>query len=135
MNDSPPARRRKKDEAPRGKRVTVRFSTSEYQVVKAGAVASNISVAAYVALRAQEPIRQAQGRDGVSEVQLRATVAEMYALKRILRGATTNLNQLARVANATQEDQPEAVHHARLISERMARLDSVIEMFERWAPS
>jgi len=111
----------------------VRFSDEEYARVRAGAAAmGNLSPAAYLAERATAPLVMPAAGTPLSAPQLRALAAELYALKRILRGASTNLNQLAMVANATGEFPTEAVHHARRIAEQRERLDAFLATVQPW---
>ena len=126
-------RRRQRDsDNPRDKQVLVRLNKAEYVAIAARAAAVGMRLPAYLAERGQEDLAPVQRGTSVSPAQLRALVAELYALKRILRGATTNLNQLTRVANATGEVPAEVRFHIERIARTMPRLEEFLDGLDEW---
>jgi Mobilization protein NikA len=131
MSELPPRRRKR---VPGGGRrteaVLVKLSTAEHEAIQVRAEAARMSVAAYLAERGQEDLAATSASGtGISAVQLASLVAEFYALKRILRGAGNNLNQLTRVANARGSMDPESMWHARRIDAVLPRVEQLCEQF------
>ncbi|MFC7344957.1 plasmid mobilization protein [Saccharopolyspora griseoalba] len=120
------SRRRIRHNGGRRKQIYVRVTEDEHEKLAARAAASGLTVPSYLALAGMQSL--AAGADGPSMTppQARALVAELYAVKRILRGSSTNLNQLTKGANATGEIPPEAWHHAERIARMEQRLDDVL---------
>lgn len=124
------SRRRIRHDGGRQKQIKVLVNEDEREQLAARAAATNLSLPSYLVLAGmQSPASGASG-PSMSLPQVRAWVAELYAIKRILRGSSTNLNQLARAANASGEPQPEAQHHAERIARMEQRLDSLLEAVE-----
>jgi Bacterial mobilisation protein (MobC) len=62
-----------------------------------------------------------------SVLERRALAAELMGVRRLLSGAATNLNQLAKAANSTGHQQPAQVHAAtEAITRYLTRLDTVV---------
>jgi hypothetical protein len=112
------------------------LSDQESEAVQAGAAALGMTVPSFLVARALEPL-QAVAVPGqqIAPTQLRAIVAELYALKRIFRGAATNINQHARAANVTHEVQPEIDHHVRRLGETLPRFEQFVDELKQWLPS
>lgn len=127
------ARRRRKVAGGRERVVKVKLTDDEYAEVAARAAAVGLTVPGYLAVAGQQDI-VATGAGGVSQLQLRALAAELYALKRILRGSGNNLNQLTRTTHATGEFQVEARHHANRIAQTMPRLDELLDGIRELLP-
>jgi hypothetical protein len=72
----------------------------EYVVIAARAAAARISVPRFLA-------EAALAGDVVTATERRALVAELLAARRLAAALGGNLNQLARVANATRQVRPE----------------------------
>lgn len=120
------ARRRERDPAgARRNLIGVKLNDDEHEKVLASAAAVNMQPASYLALRGVQDLAGDSG--AMPPPQLRAWVVELYALKRLLRGATTNLNQLTRVANATEAVPPEAWHHVRYIADMEERVTALLD--------
>jgi hypothetical protein len=128
-------RRRRRDAVARPHLVRVRLSDEEYTRIAGRAEVVGLTVPGYLATRGQEDIGSpARGPAGprMTGAQMRALVAELYALKRILRAAGNNLNQCAKVANATGGTPAEAWHNADLIGRSVPRLERFVESLRGW---
>lgn len=130
MDDAPrPAssqgRRRVRHDGGRSKQVLVKLTEDEHATVAAYAAAAGMSPASYLAVRGQQSI--ASDRSSMSLPQARAWVAELYAIKRIVRGSANNLNQLVKAAHATGEVSEEILHHADRIARMEARVTTLLE--------
>ncbi|MEV4649038.1 hypothetical protein [Saccharopolyspora sp. NPDC049357] len=123
---TPAARRRVRHDGGRKKPIKVLVNDDEYEQLSARAAACGLTVPSYLVLSGMQSL--AAGADGpsMSPAQARALVAELYAVKRILRGSSTNLNQLTKSANATGEIPSEAWRHAERIARMEQRLDDVL---------
>lgn len=129
----PRGRQRARDASRRQHQVLVRLNEDEYERVAAGAAATNLTMATYLARRGQEEIAPVpSGGQRLTEAQMRSLVSELYALKRILSLSGSNLNQVARVANSTGEVRGEVVHYAALIARTLDRLERFVSGLRRW---
>jgi len=128
-NDRQPAARQRSRE--RGRRrdnqVLVKLNDDEYLKIKARAAAAGLTSASYLAVVGTQDVPEAAEGAKLTDVQLRALVAELYAIKRILRGMATNLNQMAAVANATGEIDPSALYNAAKAINTLPRLDAFLD--------
>lgn len=125
-------RRRRNPDDPRDRLVRVRLNNEELANIAGRAAAIGLTVPAYLVLRGQDDVAAPQRGASLSPAQLRALAAELYALKRILRGAGNNLNQLTKVANATGDVPTEAYHHAALIARTLPRLEQFVAGLRTW---
>ncbi len=120
------SRRRSRASGGRDRQIKVRLSEEEHEQVSARARASGLTEASYLALCGMENL-VGSSSSHLSLTQLRAWVAELYALKRILRGSATNLNQLTKLANATDEVPQESWHHGERIARMESRLSELLD--------
>lgn len=132
MNRPGGVRRRSKDDVPRPHMVKVRLSDAELAAIGARAAAVGLTVPGYLAERGAETIVPVTAGQAMPRPQMRAMVAELYALKRILRGAATNLNQCARIANSTGQVPAETWHQAAWITRTMPRFEDFVESLRAW---
>lgn len=89
----PTSSNRRRNRAARTERLEVRLSQEEYDALAERAMKVGLSLAAYMAAAAlDKPLT-------VSE--RRVLGSEVVQAERMLRGVSTNLNQLAEIANAT----------------------------------
>ncbi|WP_406693315.1 hypothetical protein REH65_33325 (plasmid) [Saccharopolyspora sp. ID03-671] len=121
------ARRRVRHEGGRHKQIKVLVNENEYESLAARAAACNLKLPSYLVLSGLQSLATGSGSPSMSPAQVRALVAEVYALKRVIRGSATNLNQLTKSAHATGEIPPEAWHHAARIAGMDERLDAVLD--------
>lgn len=115
----------------------VRYTSEELEAVSARAAAAGWEVSSYVAeaaLRGPVRVEAAPGRGvlafRMSAPERAAWAGELMAVRRIVGATGNNINQLARVANATGE-LPEEVAASLAACERaMARLAALLEALE-----
>lgn len=120
------ARRRVRHEGGRHKQIKVLVNESEHENLAARATACNLKLPSYLVLSGLQSLATGSGSPSLSPAQVRALVAEVYALKRVIRGSANNLNQLTKSAHATGEVPLEAWHHAARIASMDERLDEVL---------
>lgn len=78
---------------------------------------------------------------GFGVLERRALAAELFGVRRLLSGVATNLNQLAKVANATGRVDPRVPATAAAVGRYVGRLDSVVVALDprldaaRWSRS
>lgn len=116
-------RRQAREQGGRDHSVLVRLTTKQFERIAAAAAAAGMSRPAYLAWCGEQPLRSTEPSN---LPQLRAWVAELYALKRILRGSAHNINQAVKAGHVTGELEREAVFHMDRISRMEQRLDALL---------
>lgn len=113
-------RRARQPRLPGGRRHkhTVRLSDAEQEQVAARAIVAGVSVPRLL-------VEAALAGDEQTASERRAMVAEFLAVRRLLLAVSNNVNQLAKVANATGEAPPELAATLHAAARVMTRLDSV----------
>jgi len=86
--------------------------------IAARAAAARISIQRFM-------VEAAVAGDAVTATERRAVVAELLAARRLVAAMGTNLNQLAKVANATRQVRPEVTAAAVAAAQAAGRLDAV----------
>jgi hypothetical protein len=125
--------------------VHVRLTDEELALVEARAIGAGLTTASYLAEIgkaarpavlsnpleptesgevAPEGLLVEQGR-GLGVLERRAFAAELMAVRRILSGVATNLNQLAKVANSTGQAPPQVGATAAAVLRYLPRLEAV----------
>ncbi|WP_051752891.1 plasmid mobilization protein [Streptosporangium amethystogenes] len=117
----PPVRQRR-EPGGRPHKHSVRMSDAEQAIVDARAGQAGVSVPRFL-------VEAGLAGDAASASQLRANAAELLAARRLVAAVGVNLNQLAKVANATGEVPAalEATMHATL--RFLARLDAATALY------
>lgn len=119
-------RRRSRHEGGRDTQIKVRVNAAEKEKIAANAAAAGMTPNSYLALRGQDALAGGEG-SVMSLPQMRAWVAELYALKRITRGSANNLNQLVKAAHVTGEAAEEIRHHAARLANTEQRISELLE--------
>jgi hypothetical protein len=119
------ARRRRRNEEPRVRRIVVRYSDQEMQQVLANAAAVRLAPAAFVGEVSSAPLHPVR-RAGPGAEERAALLVELMGAHRQLRGAATNFNQAMAAFNATGEAPewlPQAAEYVRRVA---ARVDAAV---------
>ncbi len=111
-----PTRRMRKERGGRQHEIKVRLTSSELDELRDRAESAGVSVARLL-------VESTLIGDRQTVSQRRATLAAFMVARRQVSGATTNLNQLARVANSTQRVPVE-------VEEAAARMVRTVEVLE-----
>lgn len=121
-------RRRNAGDGRRQNQVNVRLTDEEFTAVAARAAATRVGVAHYVALRALDaPTRAGSGGGAMDLATMQAWAIQMTNLRRELARVGTNLNQIARLLNATGEVARGAERTLAATEEAMARVGPVAD--------
>ncbi|SDN13446.1 mobilisation protein (MobC) [Lentzea albidocapillata subsp. violacea] len=112
----------------------VKLNDDEYEKISGRAAAAGLTSASFLALLGIQDVPDSAAPAKLTDVQLRALAAELYAIKRILRGAGTNLNQMAATANTTGEIDPTALLHAARAIKTQPRLDALLDEIRQVFP-
>jgi hypothetical protein len=125
-----PRRRQRRLDGGRTEQIGVRLTTEEKQLVESRAAAAGLSAPAWLAAVGTRP---PAGREsgpgwtaGMSVKERAAWGTQLLQVARQLRGATNNLNQMARAANATTmlpDQTPQVVAE---LAAAIARLETVV---------
>lgn len=107
----------------RSHQARVTMSDGEYAVIAARAAAARVSVPRFLA-------EAALAGDAVTASERRALVAELLAARRLAAALGGNLNQLARVANATGQLRPEVTAAAAAAGRAADRLRAAAAAIE-----
>ena len=118
----------------RENQVLVKLDDEEYEKVKSRAAVAGLTSASFLALLGTQDVPEAATAAKLTDVQVRAFAAELYAIKRILRGCGTNLNQMAAVANTTGEIDPTAMLNAARAINALPRLDELLDELRQVMP-
>ncbi|WP_190824837.1 hypothetical protein [Saccharopolyspora pogona] len=102
----------------------MKLTEEQFADVAAAATAAGMSRPAFLAWRGCQPADAARP---TNLPQLRAWVAELYAIKRILRGSANNINTAVRAGHVTGELEQEALHHADRIARMEERLAELLD--------
>lgn len=145
------ARRRRRLPGGRPNQVLVKLSDAELARVNRRAAEMGLTVSSYLAEigQAAEPAAVSNGTDDLGHagghaaghgggrlvveagrplrvLERRAVAAELFGVRRLLIGVATNLNQLAKVANATGRVPAEVPVAAAAVSRYLPRLAAVV---------
>ncbi|KWX05991.1 hypothetical protein TH66_00310 [Carbonactinospora thermoautotrophica] len=106
---------------PGGRRnvVFVRLSDEEKEKIAARAEALGVSIQRLL-------VESALAGSAQTVTERRALVAELLGVRRLVAALGNNINQLARVANATGAAPPELAAAAAAVARAMARLDATV---------
>lgn len=88
------ALRRRRVEGGRPIKVEVKFTEAEFEAVSLRAAAARLTVPSFLAVTALRPA-------GVGEGDARSAVTNLVAVRRVLAGVATNLNQIAARVNGS----------------------------------
>jgi hypothetical protein len=117
--------------------VNVRYTEQEMEQVAARAAAAGWELTAYVGEAALRGPVRVEGPAGtgalafrMSAPERRAWVQELMAVRRVVSGTATNINQLARVANATGEVPAEVAPSLAACERALARLASLLDALD-----
>lgn len=108
----------------RSRRVEVRVTDAEYEVLAARAGVVGVSVPRFL-------VECGLDTGGLSPGEKRAKFATFMAVRRTLAGAATNLNQLAKWANTEHQWPSEAGPAADAVEAAAAQVEAAIEGLER----
>ena len=97
------AHRRRRDQVPRQRKVTVRYSEDEWERLQRNADRARLAVAAWVAEASLDAPRSTGRSGGAGAVDREEVLLQLLGIHRQLRGACTNLNQAVARLNATGE--------------------------------
>jgi hypothetical protein len=98
--------------------VVVRFTPEELASVSVRAVAAGLTVPSYLALSGLRP-------EGVAAADAKSALTNIAGVRRLLAGATTNLNQLTRKLHSTGEVDESLGAVAAAVERYAARADEV----------
>lgn len=112
--------RRAKLPGGRTRQINVRVSTEEWLGLQARAVESGMSVPR---LLVDAALRDARPAPTVSP----AEASELFAIRRLLAGVANNVNQVAKVTNATGETPAQTEDVFRAVARLVARLDALMD--------
>ena len=118
------SRRRRHNEEPRTRRVTVRLSDEEYGTVLANAAAARLAVAAYLAEVGVAPLVPAARTDDQDERT--ALLVELMGVHRQVRGAAHNLNQVVTALHSVGDVPGELAATADYMRRVAARADALV---------
>ncbi|MBO1768246.1 plasmid mobilization relaxosome protein MobC [Allobranchiibius sp. GilTou38] len=106
---------------PRGHRVVITHTDEEWVRVKSLAEVQGVTVPRLYA-------RAVFARDVVAAARVEQVHLELYGVRRLLAGAATNINQIARVANATDDVDGAALAGAvDLLERQIGRLNELLK--------
>ncbi|MDA8437544.1 MAG: plasmid mobilization relaxosome protein MobC [Propionibacterium sp.] len=113
--------RRRLTEGRREKRTVIKHTPEEWERVASLAKAQGVSVPRLYELAVHTG-------DAMSASTLTRVVGELHVIQRIMAGVATNLNQLARAANATGEvSEPQVLAAAEAMQRQVSRLRETIQ--------
>jgi hypothetical protein len=120
------SRRRRREQVPRLRRVVVRFSDEEFGRLSANAAAARLTLAAYLAELGTAAVAAGGTPARRGEVERGELLVQLMRVHRLLRGATTNLNQVTATLNATGELPGELTAVAAYVRTVASRVDAVV---------
>lgn len=131
------ARRRRRVEGGRRQMLNVRYSEEELRAVQMRAAAAGWEVTSYVAevaVRGPVRVESSPGRGALafrmSGPERQAWAGELMAVRRIVGATANNVNQLAKVANATGEVPVETAASLAACERAMTRLGDLLAALE-----
>lgn len=107
--------------------VTVRLTDAEQETIAARAAAAGTSRQRLMVEAATARPPTAGARFPMTRSERNGLLAEFFAAKRLAAAVSTNLNQMARVANATGRVPPELVAAADAARRAMIRLQDAAD--------
>ena len=72
-------------------------------------------------------VESALSGNAETPTQRREAIAELFAVRRALSNNANNINQMAKIANSTDEIRPEAVHYMREARRLVQRIEETVE--------
>lgn len=110
--------------------VGVKLTDEELATVRERATAVGLTPSTYLAQPLSAPVDGSGVLHGLGREQRRAWMVEMMALRRLLQAAGNNLNQIAKVANATGEVPADVTAATAQLQRVLERLDTAIAVGE-----